>query len=236
MAEESALFEEHKDPATENGANPPAPQLNLPDNVKEMIGPGKKYASVEKALEALGHSQQHIAKIEKENADLRGAAAGGVTQEEVLRTVRELLDAERDTHGAAPQVDEAAIAGLLDRKLTEREEAVLARANQQVVSKKLKDKFGDKAKEHYLAVAESLQIPVKMLDSIVAKSPDAASKLLQLEPVPANAGTATKGTVNTSALPNQVRPSPPAKSVMRGASMGEVMSEWKRHDPRQKQE
>lgn len=230
---DSTIFTEGQTPAD---GEAPTPPVAIPDTVKELIGEGKKYATVEKALEALGHSQAHIAKIEKENADLRGQA-GGVSQEQLLQTVQELLAAERATHGAATaSVDEAALASLLDRKLQERQAAEEAQRNVATVKKALQDKYGEKAEEHYKATAEALGVGPKFLNDLVAKSPAAASKLLGLEPGKPSAGSVTKGTVNTAALSNQVVTQPPKKSVMRGASTADMIEEWRRHDPTKKQE
>ena len=229
---DSTLFDS-EDHQNEGGA---PETLVVPDLVKDLIGPGKKYADVTKALEALGHSQAHIAKLEEEARKRREEEGDAISREELLKTVQEMLDAERATHGAAPQVDEAVITGLLDRKLTEREQAIVAKANRDTVKKALVEKYGEKAKEHYESRAKELGVGTKFLDDLIAHSPNAAYELLKLEPPKRNAGTATTGSVNSAALQTQVPPSRPAKSVMRGAPMTDVLAEWRRHDPRHKQE
>ena len=66
---------------TPDPANAAPTTVSIPDNVKDLIGEGKKYATLEKALEALGHSQAHIAKIEADNAELRAKAEKAVDSE-----------------------------------------------------------------------------------------------------------------------------------------------------------
>ena len=222
---------------TKDGVESTPPAIVIPDNVKDMIGEGKKYADVAKALEALGHSQTHIARIEEENKTLREATASGITQNDVLRTVQEMLATERATHGTVPaSVDESVLDTLLERKLTAQREAAIANANTEVVKKALVEKYADKAEEIYKTKAEELGVGVKFLNDLVAKSPKAAFDLLGLEPPKTNNGTVTTGSVNTSALRPQDMSPKDRPSVMRGAKTADIVAEWRRHDPTKKQE
>lgn len=235
MADEKSIFESGE--TIPDPKDTSAPTIVIPDNVKEMIGDGKKYADVSKALEALGYSQEHIARIERENAELREKAGGGLSQDDVLKTVKDILAEERKTFGAPAQVDEAALTRVvdsaLDRKLTMKEEAAIANANTEVVKKAMLAKYGEKAEEQYKAKAGELGVGVKFLNDLVAKSPAAAFKLFGLDSDKPNAGTATHGSVNSAAFREQVPATPPAKSIMRGASTADILAEFRRHKPTQ---
>src|SRR4249919_2339226 len=115
----------------------------LPDNVKDLIGPDKKYKTVAKALEALGHSQEHIARIEEDNRLLREKAEKVVDSNTLYETVQELLKKDRETHGSA-SLDVASVEALLDRKLTQRETRQMQDGNAQNVKDALVKKYGSK--------------------------------------------------------------------------------------------
>lgn len=224
-----------------DGTTPPngeaaKPVITLPDSVKDMIGEGKKYASVEKALEALAYSQRHIETLESETRTLREKVAEAASTEDVVRTVQDLLAAERAKTGVtAPVVDEAALSGLLDRKLTEREQRVRETENVSAVKSALLEKHGDKADEFYRERAKELGVTTEFLNSVVASSPAAARELLGLKPATASSAGAShsRGTIRTEALDttNTGSGGQQKKSVMGGATTSELVDRWKSYRP-----
>lgn len=205
--------------------DPPKPQFQLPDSVAELVGEGKKYASVEKALEALPHAQTHIQKLETELADLRKAQENSQSAEEVLRAIQEAKE-KLQTPGAA--LDQEALAKLvattLDSQLTVREQQTRAQSNAKQVMEALRQKHGDKAKDVYVAKAEELGISVQRLNELASESPKAALAYFGAAPV---ASTRTHSTVNTASLPDNRQdglPPKPTKSLMAGASSQEVQA------------
>lgn len=218
---EATIFDAPPTPPSDQGA-PPPPAIVLPDSVKELVGEGKKYATVEKALEALAHAQTHIATIEQDNRTLREKVEGAMSVEKVYETVQELLSKERPT-GAAP-LDEASIASVLDRKLTEREQNARRAANVESVKQALAGKFGDKASEQFRAKAEELGLSVQTLNELAATSPKAALEYFGVKPnsVPGRPSS----TVNSEALQTRPPEQRPAKTVMGGATSKEVTAAW----------
>ncbi len=217
----------------DGGTTPPAneqasaPTIALPDNVKDLVGPGKKYATVEKALEALGHSQTHIATLQEEARVLREKAEAAVSNDEVYATVQELLKAERATHPAAT-LDEAAIASLLDRKLTERETVQIQAHNADTVREALVKKFGtkEKAQEVFDAKAKEYGVGVGFLTDLAKKSPKAALDLFGIKNESAPMAPAVRGSVNTEQL-SQTASTPQPKRIMGGASSADIMAAWR---------
>lgn len=214
--------------------DPPKPQFQLPDSVAELVGEGKKYASVEKALEALPHAQTHISNLEKELNELREAQKGAMSAEEVLRAIQELKD-KPPTQGA-PSLDPDAlaklVAPLLDSQLTVREAQQRAQANAKQVIDALQAKHGDKAEEVYRAKAQELGISVQKLNELASESPKAALLYFGAAPV---APQGTRSTVNTSALDLKGRsdqPPKPTKSLMGGATSAEIQAYFQSLDPR----
>lgn len=211
--------------------NPPQSTApTVPDSLKELVGEGKKYATVEKALEALPHAQAHILRLEQEAAELRKKAEQAQDTGKMYEMVQELLkQRETATPNAAP-LDEQALEALLDRKLTAREQEQVATRNAEHVREALKGKFGEKAQEVFESRAKELGVGVGFLTDLAKKSPAAALKLMGVESAPASAPSPTKGTVNTAALSNQQQP-PAAPKVMGGATTQEILSAWRAAKP-----
>lgn len=220
MSDESIF--EGQTPA-DGDTQPQVSTPTLPDSVKELVGPGKKYATVEKALEALAPAQSHIATLEAELKELRAKAEGVVSVEQVYATVQELLEKERRP-AVTPALDEASLTGLLDRTLTAREQAAAKQQNIETVKSALTDKFGDKANEQFKAKAQELGLPISALNDLAAKSPKAVLEYFGVKP--SGAPARTSSTVNTAALSTRQPDAQPLKTVMAGATTKEVTAHW----------
>lgn len=229
MSDDKTIFDDDQ-----NGGGETAPALTLPDNVKDLIGPGKKYATLELALQSLAPAQNHISTLEAELKAMREAAEKAVSLDQVYSTVQELLAEERKTHGTST-LDVSAVDGLLDRKLTARDAKKEADANIAKVKEVMREKFGEKAEEIYKTKATELGLGVEFLNSASAKSPLATLRLLGLEPQASGGVVSSKGSINTSALRNQEPKDSQRKPVMYGASMEDILKEVRRHDPRNKE-
>jgi hypothetical protein len=208
-------------------------QVVLPDSVRELIGEGKKYASVELALAALTPAQQHIAKLEAENADLRTKASSGASTEEVLRAIEALGNKDTVTPTVAPvALDETRVTELLTRVLTARETATLHAQNEAAVGALLTEKYKDKAKEHFEGRAKELGMSPVALSTLVRTTPSAAMELLGLKPVVAGRPNPSKSSINAEAFSSVPRQdSQPRKSVMFGATTDAMIAEWRRAKP-----
>lgn len=225
MSEENIFTEQQTPPAGEQ--QPTTTQL--PDHLKELVGPGKKYATVEKALESIPHAQQHISTLETELKGMREKIATAVSAEQVYETVQQLLEAEKATLSTAA-VDENSLAALLDRKLTEREQAAKQQSNVQSVKAALANKFGEKAEEMYVAKATELGVGIQFLNDIVKHSPKAALELFGLAHTPTPPRSTTGG-INTEALNAQKQPKDKPQTVMGGASTNEMLDAWRAAKP-----
>jgi len=202
----------------------PAAQL-VPEHLREHIGPGKKYASVDKALESIPHAQKHIGTLEAELRDLRTRVESAVSSDEVYKTVQQLLAAEKQT--ASPSgMDENGITALLDRKLVERDNLARQNENTGIVKKALEKKFGEKAKEAYEARAAELGIGVGFLNDLVKHSPKAALEIFGVKET-AHSVVPSSGSVNTDAFAQVKQPQAPSRSVMGGGSSHEVIAAWR---------
>jgi hypothetical protein len=219
------------DGKTTPSADPAEPKITLPDEAAELIGEGKKYATVTDALKSVPHAQKHISTLEAELAQARAALEKATAAEEVYTTVKEMLAA----NGKPPVVGTGTTApdwdALLDRKLQALEAQKTAQGNTEQVKQVLVAQFGEKAIEVYKQKATDLGIGVETLNELCAKSPKAALELLGVKPKPTTAAsTVTGSTVDPSRLAALQNPQKP-KSVMGGAPTSELIAAWRAAKP-----
>jgi chaperonin cofactor prefoldin len=216
---------------TPSGEAPANPQLTLPDEAAELIGEGKKYATVQDALKSVPHAQKHISTLEAELAQAREALTKAKAADEVYATVKEMLATGGKPPAVGGQEQLPDLDALLDRKLQALEAQKVAKDNTEQVKQALVAQFGDKAIETYRQKASDLGIGVETLNDLCAKSPKAALELLGVKPKPATAASTAAGSrVDPSRLASLQSPQQP-KSVMGGASTSEVIAAWRAAKP-----
>lgn len=205
-------------PATTN------PESTIPPELIELVGAGKKYATVDAALKALPHSQSHISKLEAELAQLR---------EEVnkRKTAQELLD---EIKSGIPQGETPPTAGLnqdtvvqlVEKVISQKEQKQAAQTNIGKVVSAFKDAFQDKAEEQYNKLAQEAGLSVGELNRLAATSPMAVLKLAGVtksNTVP-NPGKVSSD-VNTIAISGQSSQELSAK--VKGTSTKDVVDAWR---------
>lgn len=200
----------------------------IPDSVQEFVGEGKKYGTVNSALEAIPHAQSHIATLEAENARLREEATKGATTADILDSI----NAQNKPTSDPVTVDPSAIATQVINTLNEQDalkqtEDNIAQADQETIAA-----YGDKAGQLTVDVAAKLGVGLDFMQKIAGESPKAFAKLLsdnktevQLPPA------VTQSSINIQALANAGGAdelSRPTKSVLSGASQTEVLAEFRR--------
>lgn len=233
-----------------NDSNVAPPPSNDPfgDKLKGIVDKDgrPKYASTDKALEALVHSQAHIERLEQEAAqraveleEARRKAAEAEALEAVIERLKPNNSPEQKVTPPNAGVDEAATIAQLEKILEKRELAKLAGDNLKSVNDVLITKFGspEKAKEAVAVKAAELGMTVQELGSLSAKSPKAALQFFGEAP---KAPQSTPPSNNTPLIPlkDDEGLKPPAKSLLLGATskeqtdyMKKIKEDvWKRHN------
>lgn len=164
-----------------------------------FIGEGKKYATTEEADKAIAFSQDHIKKIEDENAALRESALKAKTFDDVLESIKNqssVLDTNSETsEGNHQQVDiDALVEKAVTEKLSASESRRTAQTNSEEVVSALAAKFGASASEVYAKKAEDLGVD---LDTLSMTSPKAVIELFKESS--SSVGNQS-GTVNTQTI------------------------------------
>lgn len=226
MSDES-IFNEQVTPNVEV----PKPPV-VPDHLKELIGEGKKYVSVDKALESLPHKEAHISKIEQENASLRAKVQEAIAIEEVYKKLTDSFSHSQESTPPVAGLDEASIASLVTRTLEQREAERAAEANVKKVKDALVGKYGDKAAEVYKAKATEYGVSEAFLNDIVRRSPRAAEELFGIKPKDKAPAPTPPSSINTATL-NENRP--PAKPKLSPLSGGDLMAAWRAAAPENKE-
>ena len=140
------------------------------DFQSKYVGEGKKYATLDEALKATEFAQNHIAKLETENEQLRQIEQ----RENAVADILAQIEANK-TNGnvAATGVDLSEVEKILDSKLDAREQQSVMTSNIKSVDAKMKSMFGDKAKDEMIAKGRELGLSIEQMQNTASKSPNA---------------------------------------------------------------
>ena len=172
-------------PFDQSGSN--QPQTNqfedkAPEQfLEELVGEGKKYATPAEAVRALAHADNHISKLEGENADFRTKLEKAATVDDILGKLKQQsTETVIDTGGVdqtqqAPKAEDVNVEELVKKLMSEQQSSQAAQANKQTVVDKMTAQFGSRAGEMWDQAEKNLGVDVEQL---CASSPAAALKLL----------------------------------------------------------
>jgi hypothetical protein len=225
-----SLFDEEdtklpKEPTPITNAEELATKLAEIKNEKGEV----KYGSLEVALEALKESQNYIPtlksekeKLEAELSTLKAKAEKSENVEEVVARLLEKSKPQEPTHQQEKGIDENDVAAIVERKLDETKQEEVFRLNEEMVTKALNEKFGEKAKEEIAKKAAELGTTPKQLGAIATENPKMVISLFNNEPAK-QVTPPTNSDVNTQFFQKapEEKLKAPEKSVLSGASSDE---------------
>jgi len=215
------------------GTNTPVPpqeddklgviELQL-DSIKNDQG-GRKYDSLDKALEALKHSQEYIPtlkkQLEEKDKELLDLRSNSMSQDKLESLVAKLLDNNNKPEGGVPTptsqgLDESKVLGLISKSLSERADAEYALKNVQSVHDALTQKFGDRVNDVVAAKAKELGLSLQDLEALSKKSPAVVLTLFGTQSQPSSPARSSVSIPPTRPDPSEVVK--PQKSLLVGAS------------------
>lgn len=200
--------------------------FELPPEVAEYVGPGKKYANVQEALKALPHAQKYIDTLKSELDEVRPLAEKATTLEEALAQIK----AEGPTkESPSKEIDPAVIESLLDRKLTEREQKIVSQRNIDSVTSTLDKHFGssEKAIEAYTKAAAEAGLSIAEMNKLASRSPNAVFKLVGMESKQPTPVSRTTSSTKTEAF--QAQPETPSAKLNNQRT--NLLEAWKNSAP-----
>lgn len=167
----------------------------------ELVGEGKKYSTPEELAKAVVHANTHISTIERENKEMRLQVDKARTVDDIMKQLTQ-GKTEPTEHNGQPDPASASTGGdgqdlqeLVKKMLSEQEAAKSAQSNRTEVINALRSKYADKAGEVWERAERELGVD---LESIAAKSPAAAYKILGI-------GSGASSTSTASSLQSTYR-------------------------------
>lgn len=213
-----------RDQGGDQAGNEPS-AFQVPESLGSLVGEGKKFSDLNKAMESIPYAQTHIEKLEQELADTRSKLEARTSVEEALQEFKSRSSQDTPTSQA---IDLNEIDNLIEQRLTQRDYQQQSKGNIDVVVKELTGQFGsaDKAEEAFEAKAKEIGVDIGFMNDLAAKSPKAALALFTPGSKVAPAGVTTSS-LNTEAFGSQPRQPTPVKGVMHGSSTSDVLGAWR---------
>jgi hypothetical protein len=186
----------------------------VPTIASEFVGEGKKYSSIEVALGAIPHAQQHIENLEAENARLRAAEANA--------------DKDQIATPATPELDQNKMREEARHVYQQISAEQVRSSNIATADNAMLEKYGDKRGEVTASVAAELGVSVKFLEEAAAKSPKAFLKLVS------DSSSNQSGmphietsTINSGAINLGQQPEAPSVNVGGSGSAKDLVQGWR---------
>lgn len=211
-------------PPVDNNNQPPVDKYaDLLKSIKNENGE-QKYDTIEKALEALGHSQAFIpqlkSQLSEKEQELGRISAELSQRESVEQVVQRLIASKHDGEGnppAASGLDEQAVMKLVQQTLQQTEQAKTVEGNIRKVQETLKAKFGDKAGEAVAQKAAELGTTPEQLGDLASKNPNLILALFNTQGTkePSITTSSVHLPPSNNKLPELERPQ---KSILSGAT------------------
>jgi hypothetical protein len=175
MTQENTLFDQTK--------TNESPQSEVQPFLTELVGEGKKYKTPEDLAKSRIEADKHIARIERENAELRAKVE---SEENVVAQVDELREELRKLRGNSEAVLQpkarteqaltaAEISRIVETTVTERERSKTSAENIGRVQSEMIKRYGsfEKAQEALATRAKELGLELDFLADMAGKSPSA---------------------------------------------------------------
>lgn len=188
----------------------------------------QKYQSVTDALKALQSSQEHIKRIEQENAQLRDLAVKARAAENIAATLK-----PTDPSPAPDPLAGKDLESVVERVLNLKESQKQAVDNQREVANVLTEAFGqDKAKDIFYSKAGELGFTREEINALAAKNPKAVIKLFLGDKQPVKPSPSNLPGIRPDAL--KEKPAVP-KSGMTLGSTADLLDSWRAAGQKAKQ-
>lgn len=200
MSDHDAFSNNENVPSDPNGqpsATPNSAEQN-PSVGSEFVGEGKKYATVDDALNSIAPAQEHISNLEKEMGEMREELTRRESAQEILNRI-DASNSAKDTPIAG--LDKEAVAQLVNETVSQRDAKKILDANKREVNDKLNSIYGDKSGEVVNNKAKELGVSVEYLQNTAEHSPKAFYQMVGLsDKSPSNESMNFNSDVNTQNL------------------------------------
>jgi len=231
LTTEETIFagEETSNPVVEV---PATNKTELPPEVFDFVGEGKKYATQDAALASIPHAQNHISTLEQELLTLKEELTKRKTTEDLLAELKEsnyMENTSNETVTNSSGLTQEQVSQIVQESLVLREQESVSSSNVKQVVDTFVNTFGDtsKANEMFTKVASESGLSVSDLNRLAASSPNAVLKLAGIDK-PSSPPLAAKLTssINTEALDRNTPDSSLSARVISGSTK-DLVGAWK---------
>ena len=234
MTDTTIFGDDQSSAAPETNVVPPVITKQLPPGVDQLVGEGKKYASIDVALAAIPHAQTHISNLESELATVREELSKRKTTQELLEEIQSGIP--QGTTIPKVEINQDEIVNIVNHQLAQKETQKVAQDNTEKVRQVFTKQFGDNAEKIYIALAAEAGLTVNALNQLTALSPNAVLKMAGIkETQKVNMGT-IKSDINTQALDSTKAPSEFSAKLPKVFSTKDVTAAWHRAGEKVKQQ
>lgn len=232
---DTTIFGADQTPVTpETPVVPPVTTTQLPPGVDQLVGIGKKYASVDVALAAIPHAQTHISNLESELAVVREELSKRKTTQELLEEIQSGIP--QGTTIPKVEINQDEIVNIVNHQLAQKETQKVSQDNTEKVRQVFTKQFGDNAEKIYIALAAEAGLTVNALNQLTALSPNAVLKMAGIkETQKVNMGT-IKSDINTQALDSTRSSDEISAKLPKVFSTKDVTAAWHRAGEKVKQQ
>ena len=129
--------------------------FEIPTEVQDVIGEGKKYQSPEDALKSVPHAQKHIETLESELATVREELTKRQTTQELIDELKSGVQPIAQTV-QSEELNQDNVMDLVNQTIATREANNKADSNAKSVAAKFTEQYGDKAEVTYNSIAKEL--------------------------------------------------------------------------------
>lgn len=206
----------------------PAPVDQLPPEVADLVGEGKKYRNAADALKSIPHAQSHIAKLEEEAETLRKEVEKARAMEDLLEEFKRQGTVPASTSPQAPATapkDPVDIDSKIEEILQRKQAETVAKQNANSVVEAFQKVYGTEAETRFVKLSEEVGLPVESLNQLAMTSPEAVLKLAGIAKQTAVAKPTSS--VNTAGQFNSNQQELSAKVPLVGASTKQVLDAWR---------
>lgn len=201
------------------------PYADLLNGIRTPDG-RQKYADVATALGSIPHAQSKIDELSGEVAKLQEELQKRQGMEDMIEHMKSSSSAP-EAPSVSGGLDEQAVTSILQQQLAQMEQAKAREANAATVRQALESKYGEKANDVFKSKAAELGVTEAQFTELAFTAPKLVMSHFDGMKVNDPQPLGGEG-INTASI----KPSAPEyKSVMRGASIKDVVEQFKAHKP-----
>ncbi len=214
MSDQDLFNKNEKDPVTTPATPVVEPTQVQSTDYTQMLGmivnaDGEvKYNSVDDALKGAAHAQAHIANLEQELATLRTTGDDSKKIEDVIAALQSqgVKDKVASDDGQPKSLSATDIQELVKNAVQDINSQSTQEQNIQTVTGKFKELYGEKASETLYSKANDLGMSKEDINSMIAKNPKAAFRILGVDIKATPEISITQSSVNPESFQHKGEP------------------------------